>query len=230
MPPTNPDESSKLEAAAGTQSEKDKLYETFSLISATYGLEGYIKPAINFLKGFFLIIYFLFAFPWSLIAAYYVELFPGSYTWSEVGWRSFAGFGLWLNGLLVYCFLRRRGEEAVQETNDKFGWLEAILCYCLSMGALVITQALYGRWHEEKKPGAGKEAAQEFWRTVLKLLGVGTGSSKTGSTSWAWSFSLFALFTSLVSFSLVRQLFQEAEDILTYQCLCSLDRLLVLLR
>ena len=135
-----------------------------------------------------------------------------------------------LYGLLVYCFLRRRGEEAVKETNEKFGWFEAILCYCLSMGALVITQALYGRWHEEKKPGAGKEAAQEFWRTVLMLLGVGTGSSKTGSTSWAWSFSLFALFTSLVSFSLVRHLFQEAEDILTYQCLCSLDRLLVLLR
>jgi len=195
----------------------DETFETFSLICAILGIGGYIKPIVNFIKVILAILYFLAASPLAMVAAYFVETAenPGCYSWSEVGWRCLAGFGIWINGALMYIFL-----PLEQSDGTRSPYVALILGYCVGIGVLIIVQALLGRWFEEKETGKGNEIAKEFWRNIVMIYGVDTTEHETGSTSWAWAISLFSIHLGLLFFTVAKADLAEWKSV-TGKCLSS---------
>jgi len=204
--------------------ESNEMFETFSLISASLGLGKYIKPVANILKAILALLYLVAAFPWAIVAAFFVETSknPGCYSWSEVGWRCTAGFGIWINGALMFIFI-----PLEQSDGTRSPYLYLILGYCVGVGILITMQALIGRWFEEKQTGLGKEMAQEYWRKIVMIFGVNTTGVKTSATSWSWAMSLFAIIMGFLFFTIATSNLAEWKTA-TGRCsgdnLCSEDR------
>jgi len=178
-----------------TPSEEQEQQEGFSLSASS---EKYLKPIVNSLKVILALPLIVLGFPWLYAAAYFVESKEApDYSWSEVGWRSLGGVGFWTNGIVLYVVLVDR------VGSERKGYLTALLGYCLGMGLLIVIQAFYGRWYEEKERGAGHKAAKLFWRHLLSLFRVKTEEVVDNPTAYVWAFSLVAIMSSLICLSIV---------------------------
>jgi len=191
-----------------------------SWMSTLLKIENCIFPFLNVMKVIFTLLGLIFGFPWLYLSAFIVERKPViDYSWSEVYWRCFGGIGFLVNGIALYTVTSvfQLGQNEIWNKGNSL--MGVFLGYGIGMSLLIICQAFWGRWYEEKDgPGGGQKAVQRFYLFLFMLIGLDTENVQPMSTSWTWAFSLLSLFLGSVFHSLIVVLSGLYEDGVTTQC------------
>mmetsp|Transcript_23789 Transcript_23789/g.26707 ORF Transcript_23789/g.26707 Transcript_23789/m.26707 type:complete len:321 (+) Transcript_23789:145-1107(+) len=188
--------------ASDSLNESSKSAIDISVLKISHRSIKLAKFMINILKFIFIIPPAILGFPWLYGAAFVVERKPEiDYSWNEVGWRVFGAFSFTINVAIVFGSMHF--SDLRENILDKTKYVVLICGYCVSMTLLCTSQALWGRYYEEKECGGGAKAVKYFWRKLLLVLGIYIDDThKAVETSWTWSFSLISAVVALLCFSI----------------------------